>query len=113
MAAGAVATGEGNVSTAVDGKAVILVVHSGAGDGDLRRVANVEGVGVVAALGVTILVVDGDAVHLEALGVVDAENLNGAVLDRLGLKVSICMVMRNPKTELTMPLMIELVILWA
>ena len=113
VAAGAVATGESDVSTAVDGKAVVLVIHSGAGDGDLRRVTNVEGVGVVAALGVAVLVVDGDAVHLEALGVVDAENLNGAVLDRLGLKVSICMVMRNSKTELTMPLMIELVILWA
>jgi hypothetical protein len=64
----------------------------GAGDGDLGRVTDVEGVGVVAALGVTVLVVDGDAVDLEALGVVDAENLNRAVLDRLGWNVSVCTV---------------------
>ena len=89
MAAGAEAAGEGDVSAAVDGEAVVLVVDGGAGDGDLRRVADVESIGVVAALGVTVLVVDGDAVHLETLGVVDAENLDGAVLDGLGLKVSI------------------------
>ena len=83
MAAGAVATGESDVSTAVDGKAVVLVIHSGAGDGDLRRVTNVEGVGVVAALGVAVLVVDGDAVELGVGGGVDGEDLNGRVLDGL------------------------------
>lgn len=83
MAAGAVAAGESDVGAAVDGQAVVLVVDGGAGDGDLRRVADVEGVGVVAALGVAVLVVDGDVVHLEALGIVDAEDLDGAVLDGL------------------------------
>jgi hypothetical protein len=92
VAAGAVATGEGDVSTAVDGKAVVLVVDGGAGDGDLGRVTDVESVGVVAALGVTVLVVDGDVVDLEALSVVDAEDLDGAVLDGLGLNVSVCKI---------------------
>jgi hypothetical protein len=95
VATGAEAAGEGDVSAAVDGEAVVLVVDGGSGDGDLRRVADVESVGVVAALGVTVLVVDGDAVDLEALGVVDAENLNRAVLDGLGLKVSDRAVMRE------------------
>jgi hypothetical protein len=88
VTAGAEAAGEGDVSAAVDGEAVVLVVDGGAGDGDLRRVTDVESVGVVTTLGVTVLVVDGDAVDLEALGVVDAENLNRAVLDGLRLKVS-------------------------
>jgi hypothetical protein len=103
VATGAEAAGESDVSAAVDGKAVVLVVDGGAGDGDLGRVANVEGVGVVAALGVTVLVVDGDAVDLEALGVVDAENLNRAVLDRLGWNVSNWTVMRNLGQDLRCP----------
>jgi hypothetical protein len=93
VAAGAVAAGEGDVGAAVDGEAVVLVVDGGAGDGDLRRVADVEGVGVVAALGVAVLVVDGDVVDLEGLGVVDAEDLDGAVLDGLELDVSVCTMM--------------------
>jgi len=83
VATGAVAAGEGNVSTAVDGKAVVLVVDGGAGDGDVLRVTDIEGVGVVAALGVTVLVVDGDVVDGEGVGVVDGEDLNGGVLDCL------------------------------
>jgi hypothetical protein len=111
VAAGAVAAREGDVGAAVDGEAVVLVVDGGAGDGDLRRVADVEGVGVVAALGVAVLVVDGDVVDLEALGVVDAEDLDGAVLDGLGLNVSVCTIDERFRTGRTMPLMTELVIL--
>jgi hypothetical protein len=83
VTAGAVAAGEGDLSTAVDGKAVVLVVDSGAADGDLGGASDVEGIGVVAALGVTVLVVDGDAVELGVGGGVDREDLNGGVLDGL------------------------------
>lgn len=81
MATGAVATGEGDVGTAVDGKAVVLVVDRGAADSDLLRRANVEGVGVVAAIGVAVLVIDGNIVDLKVGGVVDGEDLNRRVLD--------------------------------
>lgn len=83
MATGAVATGEGDVSAAVDGEAVVLVVDGGAGDGDVLRVTDIESVGVVAALGVAVLVVDGDVVDSEGVGVVDGEDLDGGVLDCL------------------------------
>lgn len=83
MAAGAVAAGEGDLSAAVDSKAVILVVDGRAADGDLGGASDVEGIGVVAALGVAVLVVDGDAVELGVGGSVDGEDLNGGVLDGL------------------------------
>lgn len=41
MAAGAVAAGEGDVFAAVDGEAVVLVVDSGAGDGDVLGITDV------------------------------------------------------------------------
>jgi len=103
VATGAVATGEGDVSPAVDSEAVVLVVDGGAGNGDLRRVADVESVGVVAALGVTVLVVDGDVVDLETLSVVDAEDLDGAVLDGLGLNVSSCTALRDLEPDVRCP----------
>lgn len=80
---GAVATGESDVVTAVDSKAVVLVVDCSAGDSDVLRVTDIESVGVVAALGVTVLVVDGDVVDGEGVGVVDGEDLDGGVLDCL------------------------------
>ena len=83
VATGAVAAGEGDVSAGVDGEAVVLVVDGGAGDSDVLRVTDVESVGVVAALGVTVLVVDGDVVDREGVGVVDGEHLDGGVLDCL------------------------------
>jgi hypothetical protein len=83
VATGAVAAGEGDLSAAVDSKAVILVVDGRAADGDLGGASDVEGIGVVAALGVTVLVVDGDAVELGVGGSVDGEDLNGRVLDGL------------------------------
>jgi hypothetical protein len=85
VAAGAVAAGESDVSAGVDGEAVVLVVDGGAGDGDVLRVTDVESVGVVAALRVTVLVVDGDVVDRECVGVVDREDLDGGVLDCLGI----------------------------
>lgn len=83
VATGAVTASESDVVTAVDGKAVVLVVDGSAGDGDVLRVTNIESVGVVAALGVTVLVVDGDVVDGEGVGVVDGEDLDGGVLDCL------------------------------
>ena len=83
VAAGAVAAGEGDLRAAVDGEAVVLVVDGRAGDRDLSGAADVEGIGVVAALGVAIFVVDGDAVELGVGGAVDGEDLHGGVLDGL------------------------------
>lgn len=83
VATGAVTASESDVVTAVDGKAVVLVVHGSAGDGDVLRVTDIESVGVVAALGVTVLVVNGDVVDGEGVGVVDGEDLDGGVLDCL------------------------------
>lgn len=83
VATGAVAASEGNVSAAVNGEAVVLVVDGGAGDGDVLRVTDIESVGVVAALGVTVLVVDGDVVDRKGVGVVDGEDLDRGVLDCL------------------------------
>ena len=48
MTALTVVTIEGDVGAAVHGKTVIVVVHLGTGDGNVRRGANIEGVGVVA-----------------------------------------------------------------
>lgn len=83
VATGAVTASESDVVTAVDGKAVVLVVDGSAGDGDVLRVTDIESVGVVAALRVTVLVVDGDVVDGEGVGVVDGEDLDGGVLDCL------------------------------
>lgn len=87
VAAGAVAAGEGDLSTAVDGEAVILVVDGRAADSDLGGATDIERVGVVAALGVTVLVVDGDAVELGVGGGVDREDLHRGVLDGLSHRI--------------------------
>jgi len=83
VAAGAVAAGEGDSGTAVDGKAVVLVVDGRAANGDLGGAADIEGIGVVAALRVAVLVVDSDAVELGVGGAVDREDLHGRVQDGL------------------------------
>lgn len=83
VAAGAVAAGEGDLSAAVNSKAVILVVDGRAADSDLGGASDIESVGVVATLGVTVLVVNGDAVELGVGGGVDREDLHGRVLDGL------------------------------
>ena len=89
VTARAVAAGESDVSAAVDGEAVVLVVDGGTADGDAIGRTDVEGVGVVAAVGVTVLVVDGDVVDLELGGSVDGEDLDGGVLDGLQGRISI------------------------
>jgi hypothetical protein len=83
VATGAVAAGKGDVSAAVNGEAVVLVVDGGAGDSDVLRVTDIERVGVVAALRVTVLVVDGNVVDREGIGVIDGEDLDRGVLDCL------------------------------
>lgn len=64
----------------VDSQAVILVLDVGVADGDVGTGANIEGIGVVAALGITLAVVDGDVVEDQVVGL-DTETLNGGVLD--------------------------------
>jgi hypothetical protein len=71
VAAGAVATGESDLGAAVDCQAVVLVVDCCAADGDLGGASDVECIGVVAALGVAVFVVDGEAVELGVGGAVD------------------------------------------
>jgi hypothetical protein len=68
-------------SAGVDSQTVILVVDDRAGDVDTVAGADVESVGVVAALAVSIGVVDGDSTESQLLGAVDAEDLHGGVLD--------------------------------
>lgn len=64
----------------VDSQAVVLVLDVGVADGDVGTLANVEGIGVVAALGITVGVVDGDVVEDQVVGLY-AESLHGCVLD--------------------------------
>jgi hypothetical protein len=64
----------------VDSQAVVLVLDVGVADGDVGTLANVEGIGVVAALGITVGVVDGDVVEDQVVGL-HAESLDGGVLD--------------------------------
>ena len=101
VAAGAVAAGEGDLGTAVDGKAVILVVDSGAADGDLGGASDVESIGVVAALRVAVLVVDGDAVELGVGGGVDGEDLNGGVLDGLSQNILLVVIIAGRIVRMT------------
>jgi len=82
VAARAGSTSETDISSRVDGKAIILVLDIGAGDVHTRRGADVKGVSVMAAvLDVTVSVVDGDVDDLEVLGRVDRETLDRGVLD--------------------------------
>lgn len=83
VAARAVATSEGDISATVNSQAVVLVVDGRTRDGDLLGATDIEGVSVVATLGVAILVVDSDAVELDVGGTVDGKDLNWGVLDGL------------------------------
>lgn len=65
----------------VDGQAVILVLDVGVGDPDAGGRTNVKGVGVVASLGISGGVVDGDVIKVGLRGSVDGECLNRRVLD--------------------------------
>lgn len=81
MAAGAGAAGEVDVLAGVDGKAVILVLDVGVGDGDTSGGADIEGIGVVATVGdITGAVVDGDVVKGDIRSGVNGETLDGGVL---------------------------------
>ena len=101
VAAGAVAAGESDLGAAVDSEAVVLVVDGSAADGDLGGAADVEGVGVVAALGVAVLVVDGDAVELGVGGGVDGEGLHGRVLDGLSQGIWLVVVVISHVVRMT------------
>lgn len=64
----------------VDSHAIVLVLDVGVADGNVGTFTNIEGIGVVAAVGITIAVVDGDVVEDQVVGL-DTETLNGGVLD--------------------------------
>jgi hypothetical protein len=64
----------------VDGQAVILVLDVGTGDVDTVRLADVESIGVVATLAVTLGIVDGDVGQVDVVAL-DTEDLDGGVLD--------------------------------
>jgi hypothetical protein len=83
VATRAVATGESDISTAIHSETVVLVVDGSTGDGNVLRVTDIESVGVVAALRITVLVVNGDVVDREGIGLVDGEHLHRGVLDCL------------------------------
>jgi hypothetical protein len=82
VTAGAGSASELDVGTGVDSEAVVLVLDVGVGNVDTGGAADVESVGVVAAVGlVTGGVVDGDVVKGDRLGSVDRKSLDGCVLD--------------------------------
>lgn len=65
----------------VDGNTVVLVVDLGAGDGNTSGRTDVKSISVVTALGVTILVIKSELVDSKTVNTVDADSLNGGVLD--------------------------------
>jgi hypothetical protein len=78
----AVTVGEDDVLTRVDRQTVVLVVDGGLIDCDTSGRANVKSVSVVAAVGdVSSAVVNLDRGDCQVLGAVDAEALDGRVLD--------------------------------
>lgn len=76
-------------SARVDRQAVVLVVNNRVGDVDTSAGTDIKGVGVVATLGVTIRIVDDDAVEVQCLRAVDAEDLHGRVLDGKALNLGV------------------------
>lgn len=80
MSTGAGTTREVDVLTRVNGNTVVLVLDHGAGDGDVGGLADIEAVGVVAAVVITVGVVDGDILDDEVVRF-DTDGLNGGVLD--------------------------------
>lgn len=72
---------EGNLGTRVDSNAVILVVHLGALNHDVVARANIKAISVVAAVAVTGGVVNGHIGDSESIAAVDADSLDGRVLD--------------------------------
>ena len=75
-------TDEVDVGTRVDGKAVVLVLDVGVGDGDTSGAADIESISVVTTVGhVTGGVVDSDVVKGEVSSTVDRETLDWGILD--------------------------------
>lgn len=72
--------GEFNVLARVDGDAVILVLDCSTSDVHTVALADVEGVGVVAAIVITVRVVDGEVLEVQVVGL-DADGLHRCVLD--------------------------------
>lgn len=81
MATAALATGESDVGTGVDSQAVVLVLDDSSGNVDAGGGANVEGIGVVATLGVAQGVIEGNIINTQVGHSVDAECLNRSVKD--------------------------------
>lgn len=86
--------GRGSHLAGVDGNAVILILDGGTTDVDTVTLANVEAIGVVAAVVITVGVVDGDiedvevgSLHTDRLnwGVLDGQILDGRVLQVVGV----------------------------
>jgi hypothetical protein len=65
----------------VDCNTVVLIVDSGTGDDHIAARTNIEAVGVVTASGVTGLIVDGHISDSQSITSVDADRLNGSVLN--------------------------------
>lgn len=69
-----------DVLARVDGDTIVLVLDGGAADVDTVRLADVERVGVVAAVVVAVRVVDGQVLENSVVGL-DTDGLHGSVLD--------------------------------
>lgn len=80
MATGAGTAGELDVLARVDGDAVVLVLDRGTGDVHAVALADVKGVGVVAAVVITVRVVDGEVFEVQVVGL-HADGLHRCVLD--------------------------------
>lgn len=65
----------------INSQAIILVVNSRVGNVNTSARTNIESISVVTTLAITIGIVNSDLVHGEFASTVDAENLNGGVLD--------------------------------
>ena len=85
MAAGTVSVGEGDVLAGVNGNTVILVVDGCTVDGNVRRGADVKGIGVVAFAGAG-GVVDGHVRNGQVVGL-DTESLDRGVIDLQALNL--------------------------
>lgn len=81
MATRAEAPRERDISTRVNSHAIILVIHSSAGDSNTRARPDIKSIGVVATRGIAVRVIDGHVRHGEALAAIDADGLDGRVLD--------------------------------
>ncbi len=103
MAARTIPIRKEDVGARVDGKTVILVVHSGAPDVDAFRASNIEGVRVVRTCCVACRIVNGDIVYLEMVATVDTEGLDRGVFDCETLDGALIEVVRSEKLGFVLP----------